>query len=429
MRRNPNQAPKIWMIMGFLPFVLDNLHLFMASISWPEWPGYAKGTEFSVVDALALALYLSLPPTRHPLPFRLSMAFYFFAVLLSTIQTDVPMAAIFYLWQIGRMFLVYAAVARGCAVPRVPLALLQGMAAGLLMEAGLVLWQRIGSHMIQAVGTFGHQNLLGVISHFVVFPFFALMLGGRNGRFPMVVVFAGVIVEVLTTSRATVGLAAFGYATVFMLSALRQWTSRKAVVLLTGAMLGAVVTPLALSSVAHRGTESIESSDEERIAFQTAAAMMLADHPMGVGANNYVIVANSGGYNAAAGVAPTLGSRSAHVHNIYRLVAAETGYLGLIAFVILLLCPLAVTLRSFWRYRTDYRADMLIGLGTALLVVYVHSFFEWIFITYPAQYMFAIDVGLVAGLAQQLGYWASPYPQRGRSAARTMTARPVRNTR
>jgi hypothetical protein len=357
------------------------------------------------------------------------MAFYFFAVLLSTIQTDVPMAAIFYLWQIGRMFLVYAAVARGCAVPRVPIALLQGMAAGLLMEAGLVLWQRIGSNMIQAVGTFGHQNLLGMISHFVVFPFFALMLAGRNGRFPMMVVFAGVIVEVLTTSRATVGLAAFGYATVFVLSALRQWTSRKALVLLTGAMLGAAVTPLALSSVAHRGTESIESSDEERIAFQTAAAMMLADHPMGVGANNYVIVANSGGYNAAAGVAPTLGSRSAHVHNIYRLVAAETGYLGLIAFVILLLCPLAVTLRAFWRYRTDYRADMLIGLGTALLVVYVHSFFEWIFITHPAQYMFAMDIGLVAGLAQQLRYWASPYPQRGRFAASTMTARPVRNTR
>ena len=41
----------------------------------------------------------------------------------------------------------------------------------------------------------------------------------------------------------------------------------------------------------------------------------------------------------------------------------------------------------------------------ALLIVYIHSYFEWIFITFPAQYMFALDAGMVAGLATQLGYW------------------------
>ena len=51
------------------------------------------------------------------------------------------------------------------------------------------------------------------------------------------------------------------------------------------------------------------------------------------------------------------------------------------------------------------RGDLLLGLGVALLTVYIHSYFEWIFFTTYVQYMFAITVGLVAGLAQQLGYW------------------------
>lgn len=85
LRRNPNQAPKIWMLMGFLPFVTKPFHLFMAFISWVEWPGYVAGAEFHVQDALALAIYLSLPAASRPLPFRLSMVLYFLAVLLSTI--------------------------------------------------------------------------------------------------------------------------------------------------------------------------------------------------------------------------------------------------------------------------------------------------------------------------------------------------------
>jgi hypothetical protein len=140
----------------------------MAAISWPTWQGHVKGTELSALDALALALYFSLPRTPHPLPFRLSMALYFLAALFSVVSARVPMAAFFYVWQLARMFLVYAVVTKGCVDPRVPPALLAGMAAGLFMEARVVLFQRFGLHMLQAVGTIGHQNELGMITHFIV---------------------------------------------------------------------------------------------------------------------------------------------------------------------------------------------------------------------------------------------------------------------
>jgi O-antigen ligase len=403
LRRNPHGAPKIWILIGFLPFGLEPFHLYIAIIPWTEWTGYVKGLEFSVLDALALALYLSLPSSPRPLPFRVSMVLYFLAALLSTLQAGIPEATLFYVWQLARMFLVYAVVTRACTDPRVAPALLQGMAAGLIMEAGFAIWQRFESGVLQVHGAADSQNSLGMISHLVVFPFFALLLGRQRSWLSATVILAGVTVESLTASRATLGLAAFGYAAVFMLSALRQWTSRKALLLFIGVAAAAIITPLALSSISQRGETTLESSDAERTALITAATSMLSDHPFGVGANQYVLVANLEGYNERSGLAWT--SYIALVHNVYLLVAAETGYVGLITFVILLLRPLTVAFRCGFHKRGDPRGDLLLGLGVGLLTVYIHSLFEWVFITFQLQYMFALELGLVAGLAEQLGYW------------------------
>lgn len=409
LRRNPRHIPKIWMLVGFLPFVLSNFHLYMALDSWAGWPGHVKGAEVSVLDALALAIYITLPRARHSLPFLASMAIYFVAVVLSVFQADMPMAALFYPWQLARMFLVYAVVARACADPRVPPAILKGMAAGIFLEAGFVVWERFVLGVLQASGTIGHQNLLGVISHLIVFPFFALLLTGGNGWLPHAVVLAGVLIEVLTASRATLGLAGFAYAAVYTLSALTRWTSRKALVLLLGLAAIAVIAPLALSNFAQRGEAALISSEDERVALEAASAAIFSDHPWGVGANHFVFTANVRGYYSKSGVQWT--SYSATVHNIYWLVAVETGYLGLIAFVLFLARPLIVAFRCGWRNREDQRGSLLLGLGVALLTVYIHSLFEWIFITFHVQYIFALDLGLVAGLAEQLGYWRRPYPR------------------
>src|SRR5262249_20506819 len=149
-RRNPAEMPKIWMLMGFLAFEHGPQKLYMAIISWAWWPGHTKGLEFSIVDALALSLYLSLPNVREHLPFLASMAFYFFVSLLSALQTNVPESALFYCWQLARAFLVYAVVTRGCADPRVPSAILKGMVIALALEACLATLQRVEGGALQA---------------------------------------------------------------------------------------------------------------------------------------------------------------------------------------------------------------------------------------------------------------------------------------
>ena len=406
LRRNPHQVPKVWMLMGFLPFGVGGFHLYMAVISWPGWPGYVKGTELSVMDTLAVALYLSLRRTGSGVPFRLSMTFYFLAVLLSAFQNSVPMATFFYAWQLARVFLVYAVVAKASTDERVVPALLTGMMIGLCFEAAEAVWERFGLGILQTGGTLGHQNFLGLMSHFVTFPWVALLLAGEKGWRPIVGPVAGIVIAVLTVSRATLGLIGVGCFGLFSLSALRKWTPRKAMVLMAGLAALCALTPIALSSFEQRFKgETTASNYDERAAFERAATDIISDHPMGIGANNYVVVANVDGYNTKAGVAWVIGSDSANVHNVYYLVTAESGYIGLITFLLMLARPLIVGFRCASRSRADRRGDLLLGLSTSLLVVYIHSYFEWIFITFAAQYMWALEVGMVAGLATQLGYW------------------------
>lgn len=50
----------------------------------------------------------------------------------------------------------------------------------------------------------------------------------------------------------------------------------------------------------------------------------------------------------------------------------------------------------------------MIGLAVAVLAVYLQSFKEWVFITYRLQYVYVMDVGLIAGMATQMGYWRRP---------------------
>ena len=403
MRSSARSVEKACLLLGFLPFALEPLHITMAFVSWLDWPGFSKGAEFSAVDALVLSLYCVLPRVRHSLPFRISFALYFLATLFSASQAFAPAASLFYSWQLVRMFFVYVVIIRVCAHPLALSALLKGMSAGLFVEVIVVLWERFALGLLQTPGTFLHQNTLGMVTHFIVFPFFALLLSGRAGWLPSAVIPAGIIAEVLTTSRATIGLALLGYSVVFVLSAIRSWTSRKASILVVAVAMAAVAAPVALFAIASRGSASLEESDEERVALELAASMMLADHPLGVGANNFVVAANTWGYYQRAGVEWT--SYGATVHNTYRLVIAETGYFGLIAFVTLLLNPMIVAIRCGLRNPKDVRGDLLLGLGTALLVEYLQCFVEWVFITDQIQYWFTMEIGLVAGLAIQFDYW------------------------
>lgn len=404
LRRNPAKQPAVWTVFGFLVIQHSPFHLFFALISWATWPGYVKGAELSIVDALAFAMYLALPRVSKSFPFKAVSIAYLLAVLASVFETEFAQPVLFYAWQTTRVLFIAFVVSRAVMNDmNTTLALLRGMAYGIIVALGSAAWDHFVHGAVQSKGEFAHQNTLGLVSHFLTFPFLAIWLAGGAGWLPVIIPIAGAMIAILTVSRATIALVGMGCAFVFCCSAVRGWSSRKTNVALMGIAATLILIPLAMSSLQERlGSGSVFAEDHEREAFERAAAMMLSDHPMGVGANYYVVIANEAGYSDRAGVIPTLGSRSANVHNVYWLVMTETGYIGVVAFLLLLTQPLFMAFRTAWLHSRDWRGDILLGLGVALLVVYIHSLFEWTFLTFQVQYPFGATIGLIAGLAQQL---------------------------
>jgi hypothetical protein len=70
----------------------------------------------------------------------------------------------------------------------------------------------------------------------------------------------------------------------------------------------------------------------------------------------------------------------------------------------MLTAPVILAFRYGWRAHGDKRGDLLLGLGLVLVLAYIQSLFEWAFFLFWFQYTFAVALGLIAGLTNQLRY-------------------------
>ena len=269
-----------------------------------------------------------------------------------------------------------------------------------MIEALLAAKQYAGGNT-QPGGTLGHRNILGLTSHFAVMPAFALLLAGRRvtarlrgarrrsdcaGR----------------GGRATIGLYAIGLVVTIVLSIRHKPTGRKNAI--AGAALLALLlaAPVMMWAIERRSEAARASSDKERSAMIRAARMIIADYPLGVGPNQYLLVANVGGYSRRAGVAWNFANRSAPVHNSYYLITAELGFLGLAGLATMLLSIIWTGLRALKRIDLGERSDILVGVSSTLIIVSAHLAFEWLVATNYVQYLLAMTIGTLVGITAPL---------------------------
>lgn len=406
VREFPQHRRWAYFAIGVLPFTMSFANLDVAFINWATWPGFARGLIVSILDTLAIALILAAKAPLRRLPLLGALCAYLAAVTLSVFMSAHWLASSFYAFQLLRVILVFVAVASVAGKPGAVRWIAFGLAAGAIFQGLATIEQRM-SGVVQATGTMDHQNLLGLMLHFVTLPLLALLLAGERSKLIMAGVAASLVAVALGASRGSVAFGAAGIALLLLLSLARRMTPHKWKIVGIAVLSLAIVGPVAAKSFGERfasGTEAARSSDNEREAFERAAKAMWRDHPMGIGANQYVVVANSQGYSQNAGVVWNFGSRSAHVHNIYLLVAAETGWLGFLTFLFLLASGIIRGLKFAFGDRRDPRGDIVLGASVAIFMTALHSMWEWVFIVYFTQYVFAIALGIIAGSIRQANF-------------------------
>jgi O-antigen ligase len=372
--------------------------LWTAPYGWPLWSSPVEGFEISFVDSVAFALFTATRAVRIPLSIKVSFAIICLALTISTAIAYNPIAALFYVWEVLRATLLFLAMARVYATePRAAIAFLGGLAVGMVGEPVWVALQYMQG-AARPGGSFGHSNTFGIAADFVVFPAVALMLGGRRWFWPALAVFSAFVCVVLGGSRASVGLLAAGVLLTTMLSIAHKPSSRKFVFMGGLGFLLLVAAPVMIWSLDRRSEAAKESSDQLRGAMKAAARMIIADHPFGVGPNQYSVVANVGGYAGRAGVAWNEQNRRAPVHDTYYLVAAEMGFIGLIGFMALLASLILVGIGCLRRHLPDDDGEVAVGLLAVMIVVSVHIAFEFTFMSFMLHYLFASSAGILAAM-------------------------------
>lgn len=396
LRAYPHRRPWALMAIGVLLFTGDLLRSTGYVVGSPLWNGTSKGIGLSPIDTIALALILTRPTHRTPLPFLGPIAFFAAPIWLSLVASSIPMMTAFMCWQVLRLALLFVAIGGELHDRRMRDALLTGLSLGLIVQAGFVLQQK-ASGVVQATGSMDHQNLLGMMTEISLLPLIAAVLAGYRSKTALAGIAAGFVVIAGGGSRAAVAMAGAGVLLLGLLSLIRGVTPVKLKALGFGALALTVVAPLAfLNLMARFESASFTKEDHTRPALERAARAIAADYPLGVGANLFVTTSNTKGYAERAGVPWNEHERRMPVHNAFLLARAETGWLGEIALILLLLWPMARGFRFVFADRKSSAGEVALGSTVALLVLAVHSQVEFVLYTYGPGALLMVNLAIIA---------------------------------
>ena len=384
------------LLVGLLPFVgLD--HISINPISFELYRGESRGLEVTVLDLLALALWVALPKPSARTPYGIPRALYLVAVCVSAFLAPRPLFSLFSVWKLLRMYGFLLVVVRAAMIPRVAAAMTSGVGLGVLFSCALALGQRYLFGVTRPSGAFPHSNSLAMAANLALPIAFAVVLARPKMRIATATALAAPIVVLLTLSRGAIVLMALALAAVLVGSLFRRPSWRKITVAATGAVIAGAALAKGWDTLVARFLTAPSQSEEARVLFNQAARAMLRDHPFGIGINQYSWVLEAGGYADRVGLADV--DRNGIAHHVYWLTAAETGYFGLGAYLLTLLAPLVVAVRLAARAK-GLEGDVALGCAVALGVTAAQGTAEWVARQSAMSYLFWLVAGLVAALAR-----------------------------
>ncbi len=307
-----------------------------------------------------------------------------FLNMLSVFQAQDTQLSFFRIAQLVELFLMYFYLANHLRTKRDLQFFVVVLMGAMLAESLLMIVQRLTGWSftiasihagisltdLRAAGTLGTADGAGgIIAGYLTIVIAMIWLFPRRSQkvFAAICFSAGFIAMMTTGSRAAWGSFIVVILGFMLIGWRRGWIPRTSLIglCLATLVLGALFYPM----ISSRLTEDDRGSAASRPQMFRLAWNVIQDSPnhlfLGVGANNYALIAYT--YNTAD-VGDLGYVINSSVHNVYLLVWAETGLIGLVFF----LSFLAVPLVEAWRHtRSDdrYVSLLALGLGCALMAM------------------------------------------------------------
>lgn len=265
----------------------------------------------------------------------------------------------------------------------------------------------MGSKRRRAVGTMVNPNIYGPYLLLVVPMFFGLVLTFRHMALRLlcgVVVVSGVTAVALTLSRLPWAVMAFD---LVMLLVLLTWWNKDRVrsnlaVLIVGSLLTLTALLPQIDFIYDRFMGNFTESVEFRDRYNDIAIAMWTERPvLGIGLNHFM--GDLGRYDTELSekhekwkpLRKLVSSRAIiPVHNLYLLILAETGTLGFVGILIVIVGVVRAGLHGV--HRTSGAAQgACIGLLVAIGGQFIQQTMDFSLWVDPSFYTFALVVGLL----------------------------------
>ncbi len=405
------------------------LNGFMAEGNWGktlgsiEWyRGHTKGFHFYFNHALAIALLVAKlreDPSRFTrMPPGLAAYWIYCALsMLSIVNAPNPWYVIMAGQKMFFASVIFLAVYHFIRNRDDVAFFLKVMALTLMWEAFVVLKMKYLDGMYQVRGTFEHQNPLCMYAVMIGMVFLGAGMGPqfRGDRLCQLAFIACAIIVQATLSRGGMAMFALGSAAVVGLCVMERLTRRRMIVIAGMGVVGILGLLLTADTIVARFSDhGNQASGELRDVLNEASRRMVADHPIGVGWNNYGLTINHP-YPYANVVYEWLEDRNmpidydtpnALVESHYFLLLAENGYPGLAAYLALITIFLWKNLRGAIAFGGTTLRWVSVGIAAGCSLNYVQSTLERV-LTQPRNLMLWI---ILLGLTARLDTWRRELP-------------------
>ena len=288
------------------------------------------------------------------------------------------------------MLLVLVAVIATVRTDHHRLALLVGICCGLIANEYSVLLQKYLHGRHQCPGLFDHQNAMAMYVVLVLPTIFGVLLSSTTPRW-LTLIFAltclcGMHSLLASLSRASLLVGAAALTGTLAASWLSGWSKRRAIVCAAFGMAAILAVVVSLPTLVERfaGSRANDASHRTREVMNETAAAMHRDHPwFGVGPNNFAEAVNWSQYAGYIDVSQREKGHKVDAHykrgiveSHYWQMRSETGWIGFISFLAIIIISLSQSLVKAFSNRHPLQRMIAFGIGFGLLGNYLQSMIE-----------------------------------------------------